>query len=52
MAPFEALYGHKRRTPLNCVEVGERRYYCIDFVEQAKEQVRTIKIHMVVAQSR
>jgi hypothetical protein len=27
MAPFEALYGRKCRTPLNWVEVGERRYY-------------------------
>jgi hypothetical protein len=52
MAPFEALYGRKCRTPLNWVEVGERRYYGIDFVEQAKEQVRTIKIHMATAQSR
>jgi hypothetical protein len=51
MAPFEALYGHKCRTPLNWVEAGERRYYIIDFVEQAKEQVRTIKIHMAAAQS-
>jgi hypothetical protein len=49
MAPFEALYGHKCRTPLNWVEAGERRYYIIDFVEKAKEQVRTIKIHMAAA---
>jgi hypothetical protein len=52
IAPFQALYGRKCRTPLNWVEAGERRYYGIDFVEQAKEQVRTIKIHMAVAQSR
>jgi hypothetical protein len=52
MAPFEALYAHKCRTPLNWVEVGKRRYYGIDFVEQAEEQVRTIKIHMAAAQSR
>jgi hypothetical protein len=44
MAPFEALYGRKCRTPLNWVEAGERRYYGIDFVEQAEEQVHTIKI--------
>jgi hypothetical protein len=42
MASFEALYGRKCRTPLNWVEAGERRYYRIDFVEQAKEQVCTI----------
>jgi hypothetical protein len=52
MAPFEVLYGRKCRTLLNWVEAGERRYYGIDFVEQAEEQVRTIKIHMDVAQSR
>jgi hypothetical protein len=39
MAPFEALYGRKCRTPLNWVEPGERRYYGIDFVKEAKEQV-------------
>jgi hypothetical protein len=52
MAPFEALYGRKCRTPLNWIEAGERRYYGIDFVEEAKEQVHTIKIHMAAAQSR
>jgi hypothetical protein len=52
MAPFEELYGRKCRTPLNWVEAGERRYYGIDFVEQAEEHVRTIKIHMAAAQSR
>jgi hypothetical protein len=52
MAPFKALYGRKCRTPLNWIEVGERRYYGIDFVKEAEEQVRTIKIHMVAAQSR
>jgi hypothetical protein len=52
MAPFEVLYDRKCRTPLNWVEAGERRYYGIDFVKEAEEKVRTIKVHMVVAQSR
>jgi hypothetical protein len=52
MAPFEALYGRKCRTPLNWVEDRERRYYGINFVKQAEEQVLTIKIHMAAAQSR
>jgi hypothetical protein len=52
IAPFEALYGRKCRTPLNWVEASKRRYYCIDFVKEAEEQVRTIKIHMAAAQSR
>ena len=40
MAPFEALYGQKCRTPLNWIEPRERRYYGIDFVTEAEEQVR------------
>jgi len=52
MAPFEALYGHKCRTPLNWVEPGERRYYGIDFVKEAEEQVLIIKKHMEAAQAR
>ena len=51
-APFEALYGRKRRTPLNWVESGERRYYGIDFIEEAEQQVRTIQKRMKAAQAR
>ena len=43
MAPFEALYDRKCRTPLNWVEPGERRYFGIDFVTEAEEQVRIIQ---------
>ena len=46
MAPFEALYGQKCRTPLNWIEPGERRYYGIDFVTEAEEHVRIIQQHM------
>ena len=52
MALFEALYGWKCRTLLNWVEAGERRYYGIDFVQEAEEQVRTIQTHMAAAQAR
>jgi len=52
MAPFEALYGRKCRTPLNWVEPGERRYYGIDFVNEAEQQVRTIQQHLEAAQAR
>ena len=37
MAPIEALYGRKYRTPLNWIEPGERRYFGIDFVTEAEE---------------
>ena len=52
MALFEALYGRKCRTPLNWIEPGERRYFGIDFVTEAEEQVRIIQQHMKAAQSR
>ena len=43
MAPFEALYGQKCRTPLNWIEPRERRCYGIDFVTESKEQVHIIQ---------
>ena len=52
MAPFEALYGQKCRTPLNWVELEERRYYDIDFVNEVEQQVRTIQQHLEAAQAR
>jgi hypothetical protein len=51
MAPFEALYGKKCRTPLNWVEPRERRFYGIDFVDEAEKKVRIIQQNMQVAQS-
>jgi hypothetical protein len=39
MAPFEALYDRKYRTPLNWIEPRERRYYRINFLEEAKKKV-------------
>ena len=52
MAPFEALYGRKCRTPLNWIEPGERRYFGIDFVNEAEEQVCIIQQHMKAVTSR
>ena len=52
MAPFEALYGRKCRTPLNLVEPGEWRYYCADFVNEAEQEVRTIQQHLEAAEAR
>ena len=51
MAPFEALYSRKCRTPLNWVEPRERRYYSIDFVREAEEQVHIIQQHIEAAQA-
>jgi hypothetical protein len=52
MVSFEALYGRKYRTPLNWVEPRERRFYGIDFVEEAEKQVCAIQKNMVAAQAR
>ena len=52
MAPFEALYGQKCRTPLNWIEPSERRYFGIDFVTEAEEHVHIIQQHMKASQSR
>jgi hypothetical protein len=52
MAPFEALYGRKCRTPLNWVEPRERRFYGIDFLDEAEKKVRIIQQNLQAAQSR
>jgi transposase InsO family protein len=43
MAPFEALYGHKCRTPLNWAETGESQVFGPDIIKKAEEQVQLIR---------
>jgi hypothetical protein len=52
MAPFEALYGHRCRTPLNWSEPRERWFFGVDLVKEIEEKVRQIQNNMKVAQSR
>src|SRR5438552_6112037 len=52
MAPFEALYGRKCRSPLNWSEPGERVTFRPDLVTEAEEKVRVIQAHWKTAQSR
>ncbi|WVZ85172.1 hypothetical protein U9M48_032122 [Paspalum notatum var. saurae] len=52
MAPFEALYGRRCRTPLNWSELGERVTFGLDLVTQAEEQVKYIHENLKRAQSR
>ena len=52
MAPFEALYGRKCRTPLNWSEAGERTFFGPDMTNEAEEQVRVIQENLKIAQSR
>ncbi|WVZ80349.1 LOW QUALITY PROTEIN: hypothetical protein U9M48_027832 [Paspalum notatum var. saurae] len=52
MAPFEALYGRRCRTPLNWSKPGERVTFGPDLVKQAEEQVKLIHGNLKRAQSR
>jgi hypothetical protein len=52
MAPFEALYGKKCRTPLFWNQVGERRVFGPDSINKAEEQVREVRNNLKTAQSR
>jgi hypothetical protein len=42
MAPFEALYGRRCRTPLNWSHPGEREILGPDLVSEAKRKVKMI----------
>jgi hypothetical protein len=52
MAPFEALYGRRRRTPLNWSEPGERWYFRPDLVKETEAKVQRIRHHLKEAQAR
>ena len=52
MAPFEALYGRKCRSPLCWVELGERSVLGPDIVDQTTRQIKLIRDRLRTAQSR
>jgi phage terminase Nu1 subunit (DNA packaging protein) len=52
MAPFEALYGRRCRTPLNWSEPGERWFFRPDLVKEIEEKVQRIRHHLKEAQAR
>ena len=52
MAPFEALYGQRCRTPLCWSETGERQFFGPDTVIEAEERVKVIQANLKAAQSR
>jgi len=52
MAPFEALYGRRCRTPLCWFESGERVVLGPEIVQQTTEKVRMIQEKMKASQSR
>jgi hypothetical protein len=52
MAPFEALYGQRCRTPLNWSEPGERCFFRTDMIKETEEKVRRIIHNLKEAQAR
>jgi hypothetical protein len=52
MAPFEALYGRRCRTPLCWFESGESVVLGPEIVQQTTEKVKMIREHMKASQSR
>jgi hypothetical protein len=52
MAPFEALYGRRCRTPLNWSQTGERKFFGPALVKDDEEKVRVIKENLRIALER
>jgi hypothetical protein len=52
MAPFEALYGRRCRTPLSWSETGEHKIFGPDLVVEAEDKVKIIQANLKIAQSR
>ena len=52
MAPFEALYGRRCRTPLSWSQTGERKIFGPDLVTKAENKVKVIQANLKAAQSR
>jgi hypothetical protein len=52
MAPFEASYGRKCRTPLFWNQTGERQLFGPNSIREAEKQVELIRENLKAAQSR
>jgi len=52
MAPFEALYGRRCRTPLSLSQTGERKIFGPDLVTKVENKVKVIQANLKAAQSR
>ncbi|GAU10392.1 hypothetical protein TSUD_417700, partial [Trifolium subterraneum] len=52
MAPYEALYGRKCRTPLCWTEVGDKGVLGPDIIQETTLKIKSVKEHVRVAQSR
>ena len=52
MAPYEALYGRKCRTPLCWTELSERKVIGPDLIQYTEEKVKMIRERLKVATDR
>jgi len=52
MAPYEALYGRKCRTPLCWFETGENLVLGLDMIQQTTEKIQIIRDKLSATQSR
>jgi hypothetical protein len=52
MAPFEAVYGRKCRTPLYWNQTGESQVFGPEILQEAEKQVQIIRENLMIAQSR
>jgi hypothetical protein len=52
MTPFNVLYGHRCRTPLNWIELGEKVIFGPDLVEEAEATIHRIQDNLKAAKSR
>jgi hypothetical protein len=52
MAPFEALYGRRCRTPVNWIKPGERMIFGPDLVIEAEEIVHHIQSNLNASKAR
>jgi hypothetical protein len=52
MAPFEAFYGQKCRTPLYWNQTGESQVFGPEILQEAEKQVQIIRENLKTAESR
>src|SRR3954469_21028700 len=52
MAPFEALYGQKCRSPICWFEIGENKEFAPDYIKERQEVIDIIRDRLKIAQSR
>ena len=52
MAPYEALYGRKCRTPMCWIELSKKKVIGPDLIQETEEKVKIIKERLKVATDR